>query len=139
MSQNPDDYKNFERYRDLIQEQEALRLQQEEQRLRAARRQTRFIRIRNTVLLLTGALEILLVMRFFLRLTGANTENMFARFIYDLSDPFVAPFATLFVSPTNASATHIFDLNTLVALIVYALLSSLAIAALSYLQGQEPY
>lgn len=122
-----------------MQEQEAFRLQQEERRLRAAQRRSRFAWVRNTVLLLVGALEILLAMRFFLRLSSANVDNMFARFILNLSDPFVAPFATLFISPTNASATRIFDLNTLIALIVYALLGSLAIAALNYLQGQEPY
>lgn len=135
MTQDPN---NFERQRELRQEQEAFRLQQEERRLKAAQRRSKFAWIRNTVLLLLGALQILLAIRFFLRLTSANYENMFARFILDLSDPFVAPFATLFISPTNASATRIFDLNTLIAMIIYALLGSLALAGLNYLQGQEP-
>ena len=107
--------------------------------MRAAQQQVRFAWVRNTILLLVAAVgNFLLAIRFFLRLSSANVDNMFARFILNLSDPFVAPFATLFISPTNATATRIFDLNTLVALIVYALLGSLAVAALNYLQGREP-
>jgi uncharacterized protein YggT (Ycf19 family) len=140
MSQDSDDYRQLlERQQELIKEQEAFRLQQEERRLRTARQRERFTWVRNTVLLLVSTLQMLLVIRFVLQLTKANPDNVFARLIYNLSDPFVAPFATLFVSPTNATATRVFDLNTLVALIVYALLGSLAIAALNYLQGQEPY
>ena len=130
---------DFEKRQELIQEQEALRLQQEKQRLRAAQRSMRFAWARNTILLLIGALEILLGLRFFLRLTGANAENQFAQFIYRISDPFVAPFSTLFISPTRADGTFIFDLNTLVAMMIYGLLGGLAVAVLNYLQGQNPY
>lgn len=136
MVQDPND-NNFERQQDLIREQEVFRLQQQERQLKLAKRRAKFGWIRNSVLLLIVALEILLALRFFLRLTGANVDNQFARFIYNLSDPFIAPFATLFISPTTASGTHIFDLNTLVALMAYGLLGSLVVAVLNYLQGQE--
>ena len=63
---------------------------------------------------------------------------MFASFIMNLSDPFVAPFATLFISPTNADATRIFDINVLVAMVIYALLGALAIALVNYFQGPPP-
>ncbi|MBD0337257.1 MAG: YggT family protein, partial [Cyanobacteria bacterium Co-bin13] len=40
---------------------------------------------------LVGALQILLGLRFLLRLSAANPDNTFAGFIYSLSQPFVAP------------------------------------------------
>jgi uncharacterized protein YggT (Ycf19 family) len=79
---------------------------------------------------LIGALELLLALRFFLRLTGANPENTFASTIYNLSRPFVAPFSTLFVSPatsgTSTFGQNIFDVNILVAMVAYLLLGLLA-------------
>jgi len=121
------------------QEQEAQRLRQEETRLKMAKRKQVFTWIRNTIILLVGSLEILLALRLFLRMSRANPENTFAQFIYTLSEPFVAPFATLFISPTNADATRIFDLNLIFAMIIYALLGALGIALLNYFQGRNPY
>ena len=139
MTQEPHNYDNLVKQQELLQEQEAFRLKQEERRLKAAQRRSRFSWARNTILLLLGALEILLGLRFFLRLTGANTENQFAQFIYNLSDPFVAPFATLFISPTRADGPFIFDVNTLTAMVIYGLLGLLAVAFVNYLQGRDPY
>jgi uncharacterized protein YggT (Ycf19 family) len=101
-------------------ELERRRLHQEEHRLKVARRQAVVDRAVSIIYFLVGALEILLLLRFFLRLSNANLENQFAQFIYDFSAPFVAPFSTLFISPTFGNA--IFDVNLLVAMIVYALL-----------------
>jgi len=140
MNNNPNDYdRDVENRQDLMPDQEAFLLQQEEQRLKAAKRQAKFGWIRNTILLLVGALQILLGMRFFLRLAGANTENQFAQFIYNLSDPFIAPFSTLFISPVRGGGNFIFDVNVLIAMFVYSLLGWLGIAVVNYFQGQAPY
>jgi YggT family protein len=135
MTMDPNNYQPHEDQR----QQEALRLQQEERRVKAAQRQAKFARVRNTVSLLVGALEILLALRFFLRLSLANPENTFAQFIFRISDPFMAPFSTLFISPTNADATRIFDINIIVAMVIYGLLGFLGIALVNYFQGQDPY
>jgi YggT family protein len=135
MTMDPNNYQPHEDQR----QQEALRLQQEERRVKAAQRQAKFARARNTVSLLVGALEILLALRFFLRLSLANPENTFAQFIFRISDPFMAPFSTLFISPTNADATRIFDINIIVAMVIYGLLGFLGIALVNYFQGQDPY
>lgn len=127
-----------ERQRQLQQEREVMRLKQEQQRLKAAQRRQSLDWIRNAIILLVGALEILLAMRFFLRISLANLDNMFASFIMNLSAPFVSPFSTLFISPTNADATRIFDVNVLVAMVIYALLGALAIALVNYFQGPPP-
>ncbi|NMF83285.1 MAG: YggT family protein [Leptolyngbya sp. LCM1.Bin17] len=151
MSENPNEYNDFQqqqeqmrqqerlRKQEQIRQQEAYRLQQETQRLKQAQRRSKFAWVRNTIVLLVGALEILLGIRFFLRLTLANPDNLFVNTIFGISDPFMIPFADLFISPTNADATRIFDVNLLVAMVVYALLGALAIAIVNYLEGQSPY
>lgn len=135
MSRTPHGPDNYEQQQRLQQQQEAYRLRQEKRRLEAARRRAKLMWVRNTVILLLSVLQGLLALRFFLRLSGANPDNPFASFIYRLTAPFMAPFNTLFVSPTADAATHIFDVNNLMAMIVYALLGSLAIALVNYLQG----
>lgn len=137
MTQPPEDRSNSRaaHQQQLTQEREARRLRQEEQRLRMAQRQQFFGWIRNTIILLVSALEVLLALRFFLRISLANLENTFAQFILNFSAPFVAPFSTLFISPTNADGTRIFDLNVLVAMAVYGLLGVLGVALVNYFQG----
>jgi len=127
-----------ERQRQLQEEHEVMRLRQEQQRVKAAQRRQTLDWIRNAIILLVGALEILLAMRFFLRISLANLENTFARFIMNLSAPFVSPFSTLFISPTNADGSRIFDVNVIVAMVIYALLGALAIALVNYFQGPPP-
>jgi uncharacterized protein YggT (Ycf19 family) len=136
---NPYEQSDRERRQQQQQEIEALRLRREATRLKAAKRQQALDWIRNSIILLVGALEILLAMRLFLRLTRSNPDNTFANFIFNLSDPFVAPFSTLFISPTNADASRIFDLNLIFAMIIYALLGALAVALVHYFQGRNPY
>jgi len=80
----------------------------------------------------------LLALRFFLRILIANLDNASAQLIVNLSDPFVAPFSTLFISPTNADASRIFDLNVLAAMVAYGLLGALGIAVMNYMQGLVP-
>ncbi|MFQ4139986.1 YggT family protein [Nodosilinea sp. PGN35] len=135
MSQTPNGRNEFERDRELIHNQEVYRLRQEHERLRLAQRRARLAWVRNTIILLVGALEILLCLRLFLRLTNANPDNPFAQTIYTLSEPFMRPFSTLFISPTSADATRIFDVNNLIAMLVYALLGALGVALINYLQG----
>lgn len=107
-------------------EAEARRLEIADRRARSARTNLTADRLINGVYYLIGALEILLVLRFVLRASGANIENSFAGFIYNLSGPFVAPFSTLFISPTAEGARYIFDLNLLAAMIAYGILGLLA-------------
>lgn len=75
------------------------------------------IRIIWTVL---GILEILLGIRFILKLIAANPNNAFAKFIYNISRLFVAPFASLTISPVSDGS--ILEVTTLFAMAVYALL-----------------
>lgn len=126
MRPDPDNQRNIQHRRELQREAESVRLQQEERRLEVARQRNAFTKIINAIYLLVGLLEILLLLRFVLRLFGANTENTFATFIYNLSEPFIAPFSTLFVSPVTSGGASIFDVNILIAMVVYALLGVIA-------------
>lgn len=136
MSQEPRDRSNFERRQDLRRDEEAYRLQQAERRLDTARRTTAIVWITNSIYFFVSLLEVLLALRFVLRLFGANTDNTVAQFIYNLSEPFIAPFSTLFISPVTGGGANIFDVNVLIAIVVYALLGWLAIVLVRFLHGR---
>lgn len=130
--QQPDE-NNRDRRKELLNEEEAFRLRQEEHRLETAKKTNAYISIVNSIYWLTGLLEILLGLRFVLRLFGANPQNEFARFINNLSAPFVAPFSTLFISPTSDGGANIFDVNIVIAIIAYALLSYLTVSLIRFI------
>ncbi len=84
----------------------------------AERRQGAF-QVNQIIWTIVGILEILLGLRFVLKLIAANAESGFAVFIYGITKPFVAPFEALVGTPT-AGAT-VFEATTLIAMAVYAL------------------
>ena len=79
------------------------------------------LRVQNGLYLLFGVLEGLLAIRFVLRLLGANPAAGFAQFIYGVTAPFIAPFAGLFGQPRFEG--NVFEFNSLVAILVYALIA----------------
>ncbi len=70
--------------------------------------------------LLLGILEAVLALRFVFKLIGVNPENAFASFLYGFTGLFVAPFASLTGAPSAGGM--VFELSTLIAMIVYALI-----------------
>lgn len=133
MQDNQRDENNLERRQDLRQDEETFRLRQEENRLGTAQRGNTYRWIVNSIYWLGGMIEILLGLRFVLRLFGANMQNEFARLINNISAPFIAPFSTLFVSPTSNTGTNIFDVNIVIAIVAYALLSYLVISLVRFI------
>jgi len=85
----------------------------------AGRRELAF-RLQQAIYLLFTILEVLLGIRFALSLFGANRGAAFARFVYGVTRPFLAPFAGLFGTPSLDGS--VFEWNALIALVVYALL-----------------
>lgn len=71
---------------------------------------------------ISGALSILLGFRFVLALLGANAANGFAQFINGATTPVVSPFLSLFGETSTYGTSH-FEVSTLVALAVYALVA----------------
>ena len=68
-----------------------------------------------------GVIIALLALRFVLALLGAAEGNAFVDFVYGLSAVFVSPFYGIFGEPTYGVSQ--FETSTLVAIIVYALLT----------------
>ncbi len=71
---------------------------------------------------LAGILEVLLALRFVLQLLGASPASSFTNFIYQLTEPLVAPFYGVFQTTLNYGTAR-FDLETLLAMVIYALIA----------------
>ena len=63
-------------------------------------------------------LEIMLIIRFVLKLIGANPDNMFAAFLYALTDIILFPFSNLVSSP-SLHQNQAFEWTTIIAMIIY--------------------
>lgn len=69
-----------------------------------------------------GLVVALLAVRFVLALLGANLDNSFAQFIYQLTDPLVAPFRGLLqIGQFHAGVVRV-EIETILAAIVYGLI-----------------
>lgn len=86
---------------------------------------------RRVISLLFGILAVLIGLRILLLLLVANETNAIVDFVYDVTEPFVAPFRGIFnfdqVSPGGGS---VFDIAALVALIGWLLIYVLLMAIL---------
>jgi YggT family protein len=85
-----------------------------------------------------GLLEALLGLRFVLKLVAANRDNMFASFVYNISRPFMLPFADLTFTPQAEGI--VLEINTLIAMAVYALAAwaVLRVIFLIFSQPRQP-
>ena len=72
---------------------------------------------------IANIIEIILLLRFFLRLVGANTGAAFTQFVYNISAPFMAPFQNII--PSSSAGSGVFDWNVLIAMAAYWILASL--------------
>jgi len=85
----------------------------------AAERRLGFYQVTRIIWAILSLLEILLGLRFMLKLIAANPDSGFAVFIYGITGPFVAPFTGLVGTP--ASRGTILEVTTLIGMAVYAL------------------
>ena len=69
-----------------------------------------------------AVLEVILLLRFLLKLIGADPFNPFASFLYSLSGFFDAPFVGIVRDPSFGTSTiHVFEWTTLIAMAIYGL------------------
>jgi len=66
-------------------------------------------------------LESILAIRFLLKLFGADPTNLFASFIFSLTEILLVPFATIVQSP-SLHANQAFEISTLIAALIYFLI-----------------
>ena len=69
---------------------------------------------------IVGLIDILIAIRFLLKMFGANTASAFVGFMYALTDPLVAPFHGIF--NTAAAGHSVFEPESIVAIIIYTLI-----------------
>lgn len=74
-------------------------------------------RTHKTIRFIFAVIEILLLIRFFLKLVGANPASPFGIFEFGLTDPLVAPFASLLDNPIIGKS--VIEFTTILALIIY--------------------
>ncbi len=70
--------------------------------------------------------EILLGLRILLRLLAANPAAPFVNWVYDMSEPLLAPFANMFPSPTLEEGA-VLEFSAIFAVIIYALIDYLLV------------
>ena len=67
-------------------------------------------------------LETTLTIRFLLKLIGADPGNLFAGFLYALTDILLLPFFNIVKSPSIHPPYQSFEFSTLIAIIIYYLI-----------------
>jgi YggT family protein len=78
-------------------------------------------RISGIIWLLFGILNGLIGLRILLKLIAANPTTDFARFVFSVTDPFLAPFNGLVGSP--AVNANVFEISAVIAILAYTLLA----------------
>jgi uncharacterized membrane protein len=86
----------------------------------AAERRLKMFQINRIIWTVLSVLEILLGLRFILKLIGANPASGFTIFIYGFSGLFTGPFTSLLGSPSFEGS--VLEITTLIAMVVYLLL-----------------
>lgn len=76
-------------------------------------------RLTQFIVLVFGVLEGVIGLRVLFKLIDANSANLFAHFIYSMTDLFLKPFATLVPNP--ASSGMVLEITSLIAMLVYGL------------------
>jgi len=85
----------------------------------AAENRLRLFQVNRIIWSVLGLVEVLLGLRFLLKLMAANPDSGFGTFIYGITGLLVMPFTGL--TPSWVSDAAILEVSTLVAMLVYAL------------------
>ena len=86
------------------------------------------------IALVFTVLEVLLLVRFTLKLLAANAEQPFVSAIYGITEPLVAPFRGIFAQPDG---TPVVEIATILAVIFFVLLAALIVAIVRAVTGKR--
>ena len=86
------------------------------------------------IALVFTVLEVLLLVRFTLKLLGANAEQALVSAIYGITEPLVAPFRGIFAQPAG---TPIVEIATLLSIIFFVLVAALIVAIVRAVTGRR--
>lgn len=70
---------------------------------------------------LAGLIDVVVGLRFVLKLFGASLESPFVGLVYGVSGPLVAPFRDIF--PVSGQGAFVFEPASLVAMVIYPLIA----------------
>lgn len=90
----------------------------------------------NLINIFLGIIESFLFIRIFLRLFGANAQNLFVDIIYKISDFLVRPFVNIFKN-IELNNGNFLEINTFIAMIVYALIVWLIVSVFKNLNNKK--
>jgi len=85
------------------------------------------------VALLFTVLEVLLFVRFVLKLAGANQTQPFVAALYGVTEPLVRPFQGIFAIPADSA----FDVAALMAIVFLFLVAALIVALVKAIAGRS--
>lgn len=83
-------------------------------------------KITGFIWLLTGLLEVLILLRFALKLIGANAQAPFVALIYSVSSLFLWPFAGMTATP--AANGMVLEISSIFAMVVYGIVGWVIVA-----------
>ena len=86
------------------------------------------------IALVFTVLEVLLLIRFTLKLLGANAEQPLASAIYGITEPLVGPFRGIFAQPAG---TPVVEIATILSVIFFVLLAALIVAIVRAVTGRR--
>ena len=86
------------------------------------------------IVLIFTVLEVLLLIRFTLKLLGANAEQALVSAIYGITEPLVAPFRGIFAQPAG---TPVIEIATLLSIIFFVLVAALIVAIVRAVTGKR--
>jgi uncharacterized protein YggT (Ycf19 family) len=86
------------------------------------------------IALVFTVLEVLLLVRFTLKLLGANADQPFVSAIYGITEPLVAPFRGIFAQPAG---TPVVEIATILSVIFFVLLAALIVAIVRAVTGKR--
>jgi len=118
-NQRLDDVSVDRREETVVTEQPGYAATEQVRRDVAAERRLRLALVTQIIYAILGVLEVLLGLRFALKVIAANEASGFAAFIYGITKPFLAPFTALVGTPKSGGM--VFEATTLIAMAVYAL------------------
>ncbi len=78
-------------------------------------------KVTQVIWLLLGLLEVVIALRVIFKLIAVNGANPFAALLYNVTNLFVAPFASLVSAP--ASGGMVLEISSIIAMIVYLLIA----------------
>ena len=86
------------------------------------------------IVLVFTVLEVLLLIRFTLKLLGANAEQALVSAIYGITEPLVAPFRGIFAQPAG---TPVVEIASLLSIIFFVLVAALIVAIVRAVTGRR--